>query len=55
LALRRDRVSEEALRLKVVINEEGIEEVLDYRLYFSESSENQKKMMIDLKVRGRGE
>ena len=52
LALRRDSVSKEALHMIVGINAEGIKEVLDYRLYPTESSENYKEMLLDLKDRG---
>lgn len=55
LALRRDTVSKEALHVIVGINEEGIKEVLDYRLYPTESSENYKEMLLDLKTRGLNE
>lgn len=52
LALRRDSVSKEALHMIVGINAEGIKEVLDYRLYPTESSENYKEMLLDLRQRG---
>ena len=52
LSVRRDRVSKEALHIIVGITEEGIKEILDYRLYPSESSENYREMLEDLKSRG---
>jgi len=52
LSVRRDKVSKEALHIIVGITEEGIKEILDYRLYPSESSENYREMLNDLKSRG---
>ena len=55
LTLRQDTVSKEALHVIVEINEEGLKEVLNYRLYPTESSENSKEMLLDLKGRGLSE
>lgn len=52
LSVRRDRVSKEALHMIVGITEDGMKEILDYRLYPTESSENYREMLIDLKSRG---
>ena len=50
--VRRDTVSKEALHMLIGINDEGYKEVLDFALYPTESSENYKEMLIDLKTRG---
>lgn len=51
-SVRRVRVSKEALHMIVGITEDGMKEILDYRLYPTESSENYREMLIDLKSRG---
>ncbi|MDH6368222.1 MULTISPECIES: IS256 family transposase [unclassified Breznakia] len=50
--VRRDSVSKEALHILIGITPEGTKEVLDYRLYPQESSENYKEMLEDIKQRG---
>ena len=52
LSVRRDSVSKEALHLIVGITEDGLKEILDYRLYPTESSENYREILMDLKSRG---
>lgn len=50
--VRRDSVSKEALHILIGITVEGTKEVLDYRLYPSESALNYQEMLRDLKSRG---
>ena len=50
--VRRDSVAREALHILVGVNEEGHKEILDYRLYPSESSGNYREILKDLKRRG---
>lgn len=50
--VRRDSVSKEALHILIGITPEGTKEVLDYRLYPQESSENYKEMLENIKSRG---
>lgn len=50
--VRRDGVGKEALHLLVGLDSQGYKEVLDYALYPTESSENYKEMLMDLKTRG---
>lgn len=52
LNVRRDSVSKEALHILVGITQEGTKEVLDYRLYPQESSENYREMLQDIQARG---
>lgn len=52
LAVRRDSVAKEALHILLGITPEGSKEVLDYRLYPSESSENYREMLQDIRSRG---
>ena len=52
LSLRRDKVAKEAVHMIVGITDEGIKEILDYRLFPTESSENYKEMLLDLRERG---
>ena len=52
LAVRRDSVAKEALHILLGITPEGNKEVLDYRLYPSESSENYREMLQDIRSRG---
>ncbi|MBQ9154230.1 MAG: IS256 family transposase [Solobacterium sp.] len=50
--VRRDSVAKEALHILIGINDEGIKELLDYRLYPSESAENYRELLKDIKDRG---
>ncbi len=50
--VRRDSVSKEALHILIGITPEGTKEVLDYRVYPQESSENYREMLDDIKQRG---
>jgi transposase-like protein len=52
LNVRRDSVAKEALHVILGINSEGEKEVLDYALYPSESSNNYREMLENLKERG---
>lgn len=52
VSVRRDSVAKEALHILIGINEEGYKEILDYALFPSESAENYRQMLIDLKHRG---
>lgn len=52
LAVRRDCVAKEAMHILPGITPEGNKEVLDYRLYPSESSENYREMLQDIRNRG---
>lgn len=52
ISVRRDCVDKEALHVLVGITPEGKKEVLDYRLYPTESAENYEEMLCDLKDRG---
>lgn len=52
ISVRRDCVDKEALHVLVGITPEGTKEVLDYRLYPTESAENYEEMLRDLKDRG---
>lgn len=49
LSLRRDKVAKEAVHMIVGITDEGIKEILDYRLFPTESSENYREMLLDLR------
>lgn len=50
--VRRDTVAKEALHIIVGITPEGYKEILDYRIYPTESASNYKDMLIDLQNRG---
>jgi putative transposase len=52
LAVRRDSVAKEALHILLGITPDGSKEVLDYRLYPTESSENYRELFQDLRRRG---
>lgn len=52
ISIRRDCVAKEALHLLIGINEEGYKEILDYALFPSESAENYRQILKDLKSRG---
>ena len=52
LSVRRDGVAKEALHVLLGITPEGYKEILDYRLFPSESSENYREMFNDIKTRG---
>ena len=52
ISLRRDTVSKEAVHTLIGIDIEGNKEVLDYAIYPSESKENYKEMLVNLKERG---
>lgn len=52
ISVRRDCVDKEALHVLVGIMPEGHKEVLDYRLYPTESAENYEEMLRGLKDRG---
>ena len=50
--IRRDSVAKEALHVLIGINEEGYKEILALRLFPSETSENYKELLLDIKARG---
>ena len=50
--VRRDSVAKEALHILIGINDEGRKELLEYRLYPSESAENYREILKDIKGRG---
>lgn len=50
--VRRDSVAKEALHILIGINDEGTKELLEYRLYPSESAENYRELLKDIKTRG---
>lgn len=50
--VRRDTVRKEALHILIGISDKGNKEIIDYQLYPSESSENYREMMKDIKSRG---
>ena len=52
ISIRRDSVAKEALHVLIGINEEGYKEILDYALFPSESAENYRQILKDLKKRG---
>ena len=52
LSVRRNSVAKEALHILLGITPEGHKEVLDYRLYPTESCENYREMLIDIQERG---
>ena len=52
LNLRRDSVAKEAVHILAGITPEGQKEILDYRIYPEEASENYYEMLMDLKRRG---
>ena len=52
LNVRRDSVAKEALHMLIGIDSQGYKEVLDYALYPSESCNNYKEMLLDLRTRG---
>ena len=52
LNVRRDSVSKEALHILLGITPEGYKEIISFRLYPSESSENYREMLRDIKDRG---
>ena len=52
ISVRRDSVAKEALHVLIGINEEGYKEILDYALFPSESAENYREILRDLKGRG---
>ena len=52
ISVRRDTVAKEALHILVGITPEGIKEVIDYRCYPNESSENYREMLEDIRTRG---
>jgi putative transposase len=52
LNVRRDSVSKEALHVLAGITQEGIKEVIDYRIFPQESSENYRDMLLDIQSRG---
>lgn len=52
ISVRRDTVSKEALHVLMGISADGNKEILDYRLFPSESSENYREMLRDIHARG---
>lgn len=52
ISVRRDSVSREAVHVLIGIDYEGKKEVLDYNIYPTESKNNYKEMLEDLKTRG---
>lgn len=52
ISVRRDTVQKEALHILMGITSEGNKEILDYRLFPSESSENYREMLKDIRSRG---
>ena len=52
LNVRRDSVNKEALHILLGITPEGFKEIISFRLYPSESSENYKEMLCDIQDRG---
>jgi len=52
ISVRRDTVSKEALHVLMGINDDGSKEILDYRPFPSESSENYREMLRDIHSRG---
>jgi len=52
LSLRRDTVAKEALHVIMGITPEGSKEILDYAIYPTESSENYREMIKNIKKRG---
>lgn len=52
LNVRRDSVSKEALHILLGITPEGFKEIIFFRLYPTESSENYKEMLRDIQQRG---
>lgn len=52
LNVRRDSVSKEALHILLGITPEGFKEIISFRLYPTESSENYREMLIDIQSRG---
>ncbi len=52
LPLRRDTVAKEAVHILVGITAEGNKEIIDYRIFPTESSANYREMLVDLRERG---
>jgi len=52
LSVRRDSVAKEALHILLGITPDGTKEVLDYRLYPTESADNYREMFQDITQRG---
>ena len=52
LNVRRDSVSKEALHILLGITPEGYKEIISFRLYPTESSDNYKEMLEDIQARG---
>lgn len=52
LNVRRDSVSKEALHILLGITPEGFKEIISFRLYPTESSENYREMLKDVQNRG---
>lgn len=52
LNVRRDSVNKEALHILLGITPEGFKEIISFRLYPSESSENYEEMLRDIQDRG---
>jgi len=52
ISVRRDTVSKEALHILMGISADGSKQILDYRLFPSESSENYREMLRDIHARG---
>lgn len=52
LNVRRDSVSKEALHILLGITPEGYKEIISFRLYPTESSENYREMLQDIQNRG---
>ncbi len=52
ISVRRDSVAKEALHVLIGINGEGYKEILDYALFPSESAENYRQILKDLRKRG---
>lgn len=50
--VRRDTVRKEALHILIGISDKGNKEIIDYQLYPSESSENYREMMKNIRSRG---
>lgn len=52
LPVRRDTVSKEVLHIIIGVTEEGYKEVLSFAVYPTESANNYREMLQDLKSRG---
>jgi putative transposase len=52
LNVRRDSVNKEALHILLGITPEGFKEIISFRLYPGESSENYREMLLDIQQRG---